>query len=323
MKIKKTLKKFGLGLLSIILLVIITGIVYEQIERNKAEKYLSSRKGNFIDVGMYKLYYESKGEGGPTVVFEPGFGGDHRALANSKIVDEISNYATTIVYDRAGKLWSGGGNEPWNAETVSSDLYKLLQNGKFEKPYILVGHSAAGIYLRPFLTKSNQDVSGVILLDPAHPDQIYKAPEDMKELLTHPAHPKWLLSFANATGIVRLLTGDPLIYHSIKSGGIYEERKYLNAEMTTLSPETTPGDVPLVVITAAAKFEGPKEYEVIYKKMQKLQDEQHTEIANFSSKGRRIISKAATHHNIFDVESELITKEILQMIQANNILAVK
>lgn len=318
MKIKKTLKRISFGLLAVIFFALVSGAIYEQIERKKAEKHHETKKGKFIDIGKYKLYYESIGTGGPTVVFEPGFGGDHRAWANSEIVKKISKHTTTIVYDRAGMLWSEGGSEPQNAETICSDLLNLLENGNFEKPYILVGHSAAGVYLRPFITKNNQDFLGIILLDPTHQDQIYRAPDDLKELLKAPSYPKWLLKFANATGIIRLLTGDPLIYHSIKSGGVYEARKYLTNETTTLSPETSPGNIPLTVITAAAKFDGPKEFAIIDEKMLKLKDELHTDIANSSINGKRIVSKKAAHHNIMDIESELITLEILQLIKSQN-----
>jgi pimeloyl-ACP methyl ester carboxylesterase len=178
--LKKWLKRIGKILLLLIVVAIIIGIIYEQVSRQKNKKYEESRTGSFVDVGGHKLYYYSKGEGKPTVVFESGFPGSHIGWSYSELFKEISQYATAVCYNRAGILWSERGSKPKTSENISDDLYRLLEKGGFEKPYIIVGHSAAGIFVRPFVEKHESDLIGVILLDPSHPDQSYAAPNDIK-----------------------------------------------------------------------------------------------------------------------------------------------
>jgi pimeloyl-ACP methyl ester carboxylesterase len=317
MKIIKWAKRIGIGLLSLIILIIITGVIYEQLERKKVQKYAEARNGSFVDLGEYQLYYEKDGTGSPTIIFESGFPGDHRVWANSYIRNEVSKHGTTLIYDRAGLLWSRG-NKPQNAETLSDDLYNLLQNGGFAKPYVLVGHSAAGIYLRPFIEKHSNDILGVVLADPSHPDQVYKAPEELRNYLNIPIKPtKWLLDFANNTGMLRLLTADTLLFHSVKGGGVYQELKFLIEEISSLSPETTFGDIPLVVFTAGSReqWAATIKDEALINKMHDYWDSLQAEIANTSTNGKRIISDSSSHNSILYIERERITQEILQMIQ--------
>lgn len=316
--LKKWLKRIGLSLLALIGIAIITGFIYEQVSRQKMKKYEESRTGKFVDVGGHKLYYYSKGEGKPTIVFESGFPGTHMAWAYSDLFNEVSEFTTAVCYNRAGMLWSERGTKPKTAENISDDLYTLLDKSGFEKPYILVGHSAAGIYLRPFIKNHEKDILGVILLDPSHPDQMYLAPYDLKDKMKPPfIPPSWLLDFANNTGIVRKLSGDPLLFQSIKSGAIYDGMQYLNEETSKKSPKTTFGNVPLLVVSAGSKTRMADQIPeiAIREKMYTYWDSLQIDITKSSTNGRRILSKKSTHNDIMDIEKDLIIKEILQMIQ--------
>lgn len=316
--IKKWLKRIGISLLALIDIAIISGIIYEQISRQKMKKYEESRSGKFVDVGEHKLYYYSKGKGKPTVVFESGFPGSHMSWSYSDLFNEVSEFATAVCYNRAGILWSERGSEPVNANNISDDLYTLLEKSGFEKPYILVGHSAAGIYLRPFVAKHESDILGVILLDPSHPDQIYAAADDMKDKMKPPfIPPNWLLDFANNTGIVRKLSGDPLLFHSIKSGAIYDGMMYLEEETSKESTLPSFGDVPLVVISAGSETRMVEQVpdKAIREKMYTYWDSLQIDIANSSTNSRRLISEKSTHNNIMDLEKDLIIEVILEMIQ--------
>lgn len=317
MKIKKWAKRIGLGLLGLLLIAIFAGIIYEQLERKKSNKFVESRKGNLVDVGEYQLYYEKAGTGTPTVIFESGFPGDHREWSNRYIRKEVSKYATTLIYDRAGLLWSGGGDRPQTAETLSNDLYQLLQNGGFEKPYILVGHSAAGIYFRPFIEQHQKDILGVVLLDPSHPDQGLNASKAIKKLMTPPIKPtKWLIDFVNNTGLLRLATGDPLLFNSAKNGGLYQGVKFLMEESSKKSRKISFGEVPLVVFTAGSKQqrEAMTKDTILINQIHSYWDSLQADIAKASTKSKRIVSDSSSHNNILYRERKRITNEILQMI---------
>lgn len=315
---KKWLKRIGILLLTLIVVALITGVIYEQVGRQKMKKYEETRTGRFVDVGGHKLYYYSKGAGKPTVVFESGFPGSHMAWSYSELFNEVSEYATAVCYNRAGILWSERGTKAKTSENMSDDLYALLENGGFSKPYILVGHSAAGIYLRPFIKNHEKDILGVILLDPSHPDQMYLAPDDIKDKMKPPFMPtSWLLDFANNTGIARKLSGDPLLFHSIKSGAIYDGMQYLYEETSKKTPETTFGNVPLLVVSAGSKTRMVDRIPeiAIREKTYNYWDSLQTDIVNSATNGRRIVSEKSTHNDIMDIEKDLIISEILQLIQ--------
>ncbi len=77
-----------------------------------------------------------------------------------------------ISYDRAGFGKSEPGWKPRTAEQIVSELHKALKKAKLKPPYVLVGHSAGGMYMRVFAHKYPQEVSGIVLVDPA-PEAFY------------------------------------------------------------------------------------------------------------------------------------------------------
>ncbi len=319
MKIKKALKRIGQGILALIIIALLSGFIYEQIGRKKAEKNYNEFKkyGSFIDVGGHKLYYRKGGEGKPTVVFESGAQSGHMVWGSSGVVQEIQKYATTVIYDRAGMLYSERGDEAINAENISTDLSMLLQKGGFEKPYVLVGHSAAGIYLRPFAQKHDKYIKGILLIDPSHPDQLYSAPDEIKRYFKIPViPPKWLVNFASNVGIVRLASKDWQLCYSVKSGAIYDEFVYLMDETGSKSAQSSFKDIPLVVISAGleSRFDDRIDDEELRKKMLVHLDELHEDIKNSSSNGTRIIAEESGHNMMFS-NRELIVGEIVKLIQ--------
>ena len=67
----KWIKRIGLGLVTLVILLLIAGFIFERISRNDAEKIKPD--GNFVEVENHRLHYCKKGNGGPTVVFETAF----------------------------------------------------------------------------------------------------------------------------------------------------------------------------------------------------------------------------------------------------------
>jgi hypothetical protein len=93
-----------------LLLVLVTGLVYEQVSRWQAHKRFDKGQ-TFADFVGYKLHYTSTGTDTPTVVFESGLdsGG---ALGWYKVQPQIAKFANTFTYDRAGCLLSQRGDKP-------------------------------------------------------------------------------------------------------------------------------------------------------------------------------------------------------------------
>ncbi len=146
-KILRIIRKLFAGILFLIITLIIVGYVYEHISRSISEnKYKPA--GDFVDVGGHKLHYLRKGDREPTVVFESGSGAIGH-LAWFKVEDEVSKFATTVSYDRAGILWSERGDNPKTADAIATELYTMLNNAGLKKPYVIVGAFVVGMLLTP------------------------------------------------------------------------------------------------------------------------------------------------------------------------------
>jgi len=162
------LKRILVILLLLLITLLTIGFVFEQFSRSNAENL--APHGEFADVGGHKLHYYIKGIDGPTVVFESAF--DPAGHLQWYLLQQnISTFATTISYDRAGLLWSERGENPKTGNAMAEELHALLEKADVSKPYILVGHSLGGLILRSFISKYPQDVRGVILIDSACPNE--------------------------------------------------------------------------------------------------------------------------------------------------------
>src|SRR4030042_6527176 len=125
MKILIWLKRILLSILGLILALIITGFVYEQISRFQAKRKIPVR-GELIDIGDHKLNINIKGEGGPLVVFEAGVDGGG-SLVWLKVQNEVSKFHVTASYDRAGILFSERGKNPKTGEAIEVETHTLSE----------------------------------------------------------------------------------------------------------------------------------------------------------------------------------------------------
>ncbi|KAI8617108.1 hypothetical protein BC830DRAFT_1080114 [Chytriomyces sp. MP71] len=119
------------------------------------------------------IHMHCMGSGSPTVVFETGLAST-RHDSFQKLFDRIIQTTRACWYDRPGYLYSApfvGDNQVQSIQLLSANLHHLLQEAGESPPYLLVGHSIAGLYLRDFVLDHFEDVSGLMLLDTSHERQ--------------------------------------------------------------------------------------------------------------------------------------------------------
>ena len=109
------------------------------------------------------------GSGEATVVFENGAGAPLEIWG--KVQPEASRFATTVTYDRAGIGLSEPGPLPRDGRRVAAELRRALRAAGIAPPYILVGHSLGGPYIRIFAGMYPHDVAGMVLVDPTPDDE--------------------------------------------------------------------------------------------------------------------------------------------------------
>lgn len=106
------------------------------------------------------------GSGDATVVFESGYPAPLETWG--RVQPEVSKFAKTVAYDRAGLGLSDGGPEPRDGHRIATELRTSLRAANISPPYILVGHSLGGLYVRAFAGLYSDEVAGIVLVDPTH-----------------------------------------------------------------------------------------------------------------------------------------------------------
>jgi pimeloyl-ACP methyl ester carboxylesterase len=104
------------------------------------------------------------GRGDATVVFENGLGGPLELWG--KVQPDVSQFARTVSYDRAGVGLSDDGPRPRDGLHIATELRRALRMAGIAPPYILVGASIGGPYIRIFAGIYPDDVAGMVLVDP-------------------------------------------------------------------------------------------------------------------------------------------------------------
>jgi pimeloyl-ACP methyl ester carboxylesterase len=154
-----------LGLLGLIIGLAVIGASYEAImAAGDATRYPPA--GQLVDVGGYRLHLHCVGEGSPTVIMEAGGGGN--ILHWMLVQPAIAQSTRVCAYDRAGMGWSEPGPLPRTPQRIVAELHTLLTNAGIPGPYILVGHSIGGKYVRLYASQYPQDVAGLVLVDGRH-----------------------------------------------------------------------------------------------------------------------------------------------------------
>jgi pimeloyl-ACP methyl ester carboxylesterase len=109
------------------------------------------------------------------VVLAPGAG--MIGLDYLNIHDQVSQFTTSVLYDRAGTGWSDQVELPRSGTEVTGELRSLLHAAGVPAPYLLVGHSLGGFYVRRYAHRFPDEVAGLLFLDPFHEDYPAHTPQ--------------------------------------------------------------------------------------------------------------------------------------------------
>ena len=164
--------------LSILLTLVLAGWVY-QIIGTARDSAKFPPPGQIIDVGGHGLHIWCMGDGSPAVVFDSALGAS--CLSWALVQPSVASFARACSYDRAGFGWSDAGPMPRTAQRIANELHALLVCTRVPGPYVLVGHSFGSLTARFFASRYPADVAGMVLVDPADPEEWLQITEQKRK----------------------------------------------------------------------------------------------------------------------------------------------
>ncbi|MGY8985476.1 MAG: alpha/beta fold hydrolase [Sphingomonadales bacterium] len=162
---KKFFKILGMIIVAIIVGPILIGLTMKMFMKDVPPP------GKLYDVGGFKLHMDCRGDnnGMPTIVFESGSGAATPIYQH--LVENLSKTHRICTYDRAGLAWSEPSGVPSEIPAISHQLHALLEAADVQKPFVLAGHSIAGLFMKDYYNLYPEDVLAIGFLDASHPDQ--------------------------------------------------------------------------------------------------------------------------------------------------------
>jgi pimeloyl-ACP methyl ester carboxylesterase len=127
--------------------------------------------GRLIDIGGRKIHMICAGSGSPTVVIEAG--ASSFAIDFSLVQPAVAKSTRVCSYDRAGSGWSDARPNIETPPRVIDDLRVALQAAGEKPPYLMVGASRGGMFVRQFHAMHPADVVGMVLVDPSTEDRLF------------------------------------------------------------------------------------------------------------------------------------------------------
>lgn len=294
-------------LLIVILIFAIVGVAYQTISTN-SDKAKFPPPGKLVDVGGYKLHIYCIGEGSPTVILDSA--ADMMSSDWAWVQPEIAKNTQVCSYDRAGMGWSDPSPTSRDAKQVVIELHSLLTNAGISGPYVLVGHSVSGLYVRLYASQYPDEVVGMVLVDPGHPNMDQDIPELQAQNASDASLVKTMQTLSYF-GLPRLLgvgknNADGLPAQQAAEVNAFVSRAQHWATLSALIESTSAtydevretgalGDIPLVVISAnTAWFTKGDPAD----KARTILNTLHDEIAQLSTNHLHIIVDGATHGSL-------------------------
>lgn len=163
----KWLKRLTLGFLAFMIALALLGAAYQSIS-SAADQNNFPYPGQLVDVGGYRMHIHCVGNGSPTVILDSANMG---TVSNwAWIQPEIAKTTRVCAYDRADTGWSDLSPQPNDTRRNAEALHNLLDRAGETGPYVLVGHSLGGLYVRMFAEIYPDEVTGMVLIEGTLPD---------------------------------------------------------------------------------------------------------------------------------------------------------
>ncbi len=285
------------------------------------------------------------GKGSPTVVLDWGAGGPTTSWRY--VQPAVAKFTRVCSYDRAGQGFSDPGPVPRDTTAIVDDLHALLQHSGLRAPYVIVGHSLAGLSTVLFADRYLPELAGVLLVDPAfsHQDEkiaaidpdyagfLVQLEQDMRtcrdaaasgHLLEDSELKAGCLTHEPGTGPALASTLDRAGLRASTWNALISERDSfqpgndLASSMDSHeldSAEKNFGSLNLIVVTALNGIKLPGMTPEQSASMSRLWEQGHDQIAARSSCGINIVVPTSSHYIQYD-RPDVVVQAIHQLVMA-------
>ena len=283
--------------------------------------------GTLVDVGDgRRLHIHATGDSStalPTVILEAGRG--DISLTWADVQTELTKFTRVVSYDRAGLGWSDWSKKERTIRQVVEDLHCALIASGEKSPFVLVGHSMGGVFVRLYAQIYPDQVVGMVLVDPGHEDWMrdvnlcFRILDRFNDaVLLSIAR---LLQFLNLIGLLALMAdccklGCPLVAPTQVSEAyasvFFRDNKHIRAcidevkktnkqfaEARAAGGTVSLGEIPVLVLSASP-FPVPEGCWSCLASAVEHGNAQRTkqlnELAALSSGGRLVVAEESGHH---------------------------
>lgn len=204
-------------------------------------------------INQKKIAYKTYGlltrkPGEPVIVFEQGMGGG----AWEQLYAFLPASAARFEYSRNGI----GSSEPDTSLHTHADvvnrLHSLLQELKIAPPYLLVGHSVGGAYIRLFAARFPGETAGLVFIDPT--DFMLTTAEDAQAKIDSKSKTGyrqiWLINLKEMSGNSGIPVGPRTEM----------QREYRLAQKGFFTEYRELGKLPDIPVTVLISYQKPEEH---------------------------------------------------------------
>lgn len=292
-----------------------------------------------IDIGSgQRLNLYCLGSGSPAVIFDAGLGDS--TISWALVQRAVSKKTMACAFDRAGLGFSDAARRPSTPRNQSQDLHALLRAAHISPPYVLVGHSMAGMNVRVYADRYPDQVAGMVLVEGSHEDQsvlgwaIGGAGQQQRyDEYLKDAHAcveeakKGLVDGSSAFKKCVGDTNDPRLSAAINAAqrkyavtmrwqaAVASEREnvFYESAKETRATRKSFGDIPLIVLTHSPYPKGKDETQEERNQRTLLWEGLHTQVAAMSTRGVNIIVPNSSHYIQYD-HPQIVVDAVFQAV---------
>jgi len=128
--------------------------------------------GQMVEANGSMMHVHSIGDGEQTIVLLPGLGTALPSASFGPLMRELSDDFTVVAIEYFGVGFSDQVDTPRTNANYTQEIRSALLAAGFKPSYILMPHSASGVYAEYFATRHPDEVTALILLDTTPTNEI-------------------------------------------------------------------------------------------------------------------------------------------------------